>query len=190
MAEQRTCRDSRSVGAVTGGVKTIEAGVVVVGLGQRVLPHTSARRDRSTVALCDHNGMGHGGNTGKLSRSTKPSRQHRISHITAGGVGGARTRDRQIMRSTLSCRTRLASNDAYFTRDDLGFHLSHPATSTMRRRPSWSPRSPSRGPCSSIASACTKLRSTRLHEADRGECSRCGLAKAVCFPGAWPSVTA
>lgn len=33
MAEQRTCRDSRSVGAVTGGVKTIEAGVVVVGLG-------------------------------------------------------------------------------------------------------------------------------------------------------------
>ena len=101
MAEQRTCRD----GAVTGGVKTIEAGVVVVGLGQRVLPHTSARRDRSTVALCDHNGMGHGGNTGKLSRSTKPSRQHRISHITAGGAGGARTRDRQIMRKP----TRLTS---------------------------------------------------------------------------------
>jgi hypothetical protein len=95
------CRDSRSVSAVTGGVKTIEAVVVVVGLGQRVLPHTSARRDRSTVALCDHKGMGHAGNTGKLSRSTKPSRQHRISRIIAGGAGGARTRDRQIMSPLL-----------------------------------------------------------------------------------------
>jgi hypothetical protein len=44
--------------------------------------------------------------------STNLAKQRWISRITAGGAGGARTHDRQIMRSTLDHNTRLTSNDA------------------------------------------------------------------------------
>lgn len=47
MAEQRTCRDSRSVGAVTGGVKTIEAGVVGLGLS------SEAQQDQQPAGNAD-----------------------------------------------------------------------------------------------------------------------------------------
>jgi hypothetical protein len=92
-------------------------------IGVRIFRNRSSRRsagpsthlgaaNRSTVALCDQSGHRSRRYTDRPPRSTQPPKQHRMWRIAAGGAGGARTRDRQITRSTLSRSTRLASNDA------------------------------------------------------------------------------
>jgi hypothetical protein len=93
-------------------------------IDQRVLPAQSLARQvplGGWLLYVTETVLVGGGTPSGQHRSTNPANQRRISRITAGGAGGARTHDRQIMRKparpvlvlaeTLHCQSVQVSRD-------------------------------------------------------------------------------
>jgi hypothetical protein len=110
--ERRTRRRRRRLDSLYGSIRQSVTSESRLGLarlpegqltiGQRVFPAQSWHaKCRSTVLYVTRTVLVRGGTPYGQHRSTNLAKQRRISRITAGGAGGARTHDRQIMSPLL-----------------------------------------------------------------------------------------